>query len=79
MVKRNRKILNCFDMEFKLEDFVKVGVASPKIGGVKFMNDGHKEFDFIKYEHPKKDWGNIFLYTLIYFCLFGIFYLVQFL
>jgi len=43
------------------------------------MNDGYKGFDFIKYEHPKKDWVDIFLYTLIYFCLFGIFYLVQFL
>lgn len=59
-------------------DFDKVGIAVFNVNnGLKFEMTDKKEL--VSYKSPKKDWGNVLLYFLLYICLFGIFYLVQFL
>ena len=59
------------------KDFDKVGLAIFNVNnGLKFEQSDRKEL--VSYK-PRKDFGNVFLYFLIYICLFGIFYLVQFL
>lgn len=59
------------------KDFDKVGLAIFNVNnGLKFEQSDRKEL--VSYR-PRKDFGNVFLYFLIYICLFGIFYLVQFL